>query len=763
MLVILVTAFPYVQTLLYVWGDRRAFPVETGVVSMSTVLIPLAPPSYSPYALVDTWPELVFDQPTEVAFAGADSAYVLERPGRLWLVASGEKQRKRLMLDWSEDVGPISQELGAVGLALHPMFSDASNPVRDVFVWYTSLVDGKCFDKLDRIKLDSGGASVAPGGVSTMIKQLDEDFDHNGGTLKFGVDGFLYISVGDEGNCDCGNHQRIDGDLFSGVLRIDVDSLGGEVSHPPKNTPATGETSGYYIPNDNPFIGGEDALEEFWAIGLRNPFRMSFDPSTGRLFAGDVGAHKFESIVEIKKGSNHRWSIYEGEGEYALREAGIPAQTVGEMTAPLLTYPHTGMNRAVIGGVVYRGRELGGLAGRYIYGDNASGRVWELDLGTLEQSEITTLVARGDDGLVSFAVDPAGEVHVINLGGGGGGRIRKIVWVGDTQDVALPAKLSETGLFQSTASAKPADGSFGYRINREMWYGQKGVNTERFAVKLSHVSWPEFRSGGTWTISGGMAFVKTITVAGRRVETQVLITSGSDSVHGVSYRWNAAQDDADVVVEHVDGVVGQMPWSFSGIDGCATCHNLSVGALRAFNTEQLNDGDQLVELRRAGLFKTRGTLTARNWGYNAPVKAFAELLDIHSRLSERPLVDPDQLDAYPRMLKAQDSGLASEHLRAYLAVNCASCHQPGGGGGASLDARFATPMAVRGLVGTHALRPMDSFRVLADPDAPGSSVMLRRVQATQPGLQMPPIPIGLPPDPDAARLIREWLSEVKAR
>ena len=760
---VVVVLLPYVRTLWYIWGDVREFPVEASGEAASTVRIPIAPPYSSPYALVDAWPGVTFDRPTEVVFAKAGSAYVLERSGKLWLVDSGAVARKRLVHDWSSEVGPISHELGAVGLALHPNFDAQGNATKEAFVWYTSRVGGQWFDNLDRIKLDASGESVEPGGVARMICQLDEDPDHNGGTLKFGADGFLYISVGDEGNCDCGNHQRVDKDLFSGVLRLDVDCLGGDVSHPPKSSPVTGEVKGYFIPSDNPFVGRPGALEEFWAVGLRNPFRMSFDSVSGRLFAGDVGAREFESVVEVKKGSNHRWSIYEGASEYAMRERGIPKQLVGELTAPLLTYPHTGMNRAVIGGVVYRGGELPDLRGLYIYGDNSSGHIWGLDIKTLEQRDLLTLTARGDDGLVSFAVDAAGEVYLVTMGGEGGGRIRRLVEANDSQVVSLPAKLSQTGLFEAVATARPVAASIPYSINREMWYGRSGVRTERFVVKLSHDSSPEFHAAKRWTLSGGMAFVKTVMIGDRRVETQVLVISGLDSVHGVSYRWNSAQDDADIVLDSVEGIVGESVWPYTGSEGCASCHNLSVGALRAFSTEQLNVESQLVDLRRAGLFKTRGALTLRYWGMNGPVNAIGELLDIHAKLHDRPLVNPGKLGEYPRMLQLGEPGTASEHLRAYLAVNCDSCHQQGGVGGASFDARYAVPLEDRELVGADALRPVDGLHVLVDPEVPESSVMLRRVQSTQPGLQMPPIPVGLPPDPEAARLIREWLSEVGKR
>ncbi|MCA9108218.1 MAG: PQQ-dependent sugar dehydrogenase, partial [Planctomycetales bacterium] len=159
---------------------------------------------------------------------------------------------------------------GAVAIALHPEFGHPDSANKDYFyLLYTAKIGQGRFDRLSRFTLRGDKAQDE----LVLIDQVDENMWHNGGGLTFGPDGFLYVGVGDEGTNGDGleNGQRLDRDLFCGVLRIDVDQRGGDVSRPPLRQPESGKTTGYYIPTDNPFVDRPDVLHEFWAHGLRNP------------------------------------------------------------------------------------------------------------------------------------------------------------------------------------------------------------------------------------------------------------------------------------------------------------------------------------------------------------------------------------------------------------------------------------------------------------------------------------------------------------
>ena len=201
---------------------------------------------------------------------------------------------------------------GLLAMAFHPRFGRAESPERGyVYVFYNYIASPTpgpdrppttrpTRNRLARFTVPDGSTVADPNSELVLIDQVDESLWHNGGGLFFHpVDGFLYLSLGDEGG-DYGNTQRIDKDLFSGVIRIDVDCRGGTVSHPPPRQPKTGRTAHYFIPNDNPWVGVPEALEEFWCIGLRSPHRMTYDRSGKRIWLGDVGESSMEEIDLIE-------------------------------------------------------------------------------------------------------------------------------------------------------------------------------------------------------------------------------------------------------------------------------------------------------------------------------------------------------------------------------------------------------------------------------------------------------------------------------
>lgn len=402
--------------------------------------MPLEPPPGSPWAAEEAFPALRFIEPVYLCAPpnGGDWLYVVERPGTIRRFRNNpDADQAEVFLDLTGSVKAGTRaDNGLLCMAFHPEFGQEDSPNRNYFyVYYTTTIGGMDYYRLSRFAVTdqkkvkgSRGKMRGPGFADRMsetilIQQHDDHPIHNGGCLQFGPDGFLYISVGDEGGQGdpYETSQKIKEDLFSGILRIDVDRRGGESSHAPPRQPETGRTAHYYIPNQNPFVGVSGALEEFWAIGFRSPHRMSFDPVTGRLWLGEVGQNRWESIELIHRGSNHQWSYREGFAPYtqSYLEGNRPEPYYGVETWPVYQYPHANENRCIIGGYVYRGERFPTLNGKYVFGDLGSGRVWALSHEDGRATGLDLLVQlphQWRTGPCSFGVDRQGEIYICVLG-----------------------------------------------------------------------------------------------------------------------------------------------------------------------------------------------------------------------------------------------------------------------------------------------------------------------------------------------------------
>ena len=374
------------------------------------------------WALVPVFTEIEMRQPIDLEYApgSASEVYILEREGRLYRHTVGTDE-KTLLLDLADDVRDVGAENGAVGMALHPKFNTPGHVgEHKVFIYHTRMVpgdDGKPTQVNRLVRFDLSGDSVetrTASRVQLIEQQRWADGLHNGGAIEFGDDGFLYLSVG-EGSTRT-SHQQLDQGLLGGVMRLDVDMRGGSVSHPPPRQPVDGETGNYYIPSDNPFVGNDGVLEEFWALGLRNSYRMAFDPETGLLWGGEVGGTLHEEVNIIRAGGNYQYPYIEGVEDMPPER---PAQPHGTEVPPIYHYPHNALDRAIIGGVVYRGERYAELDGQYLFADNYSGRVWTLDAasdGTAEPVEITQAQQLGQLGIAHIAQVPGEHVLFIALG-----------------------------------------------------------------------------------------------------------------------------------------------------------------------------------------------------------------------------------------------------------------------------------------------------------------------------------------------------------
>ncbi len=374
--------------------------------------------THYPYLLRPVVNGLIFPEPTQVIAhpSLADRFYVLGRGGKVYLVRPEGDPVVQTALVVTDPKEEIEGEMGMVGIAMHPsLHSDASRPW--VFLTFTGVVEGRLTNRVVRFDMDPSTGFLEPDSERVLIDQKDEHPMHNGGGLVFGTDGFLYIGVGDGGGpFGTNNAQRIDGGLFSGVLRIDVDCRGG-ISHPIVRQPVAGRTQGYCIPNDNPFVGQSEALEEFWSIGLRNPFRLSLEPTTGEVWVADVGGHRYEEINIVGRGTNHWWRLKEGHAWLREKLRGTVPEH-GVPTEPLYAYPHLNLRTCVIGGTHYYGDKHPELRGGYIFTDCTSGEVFVLRReadGGIRVEPIARVENIAGRGIVS--VDQVGEDIVLTRKG----------------------------------------------------------------------------------------------------------------------------------------------------------------------------------------------------------------------------------------------------------------------------------------------------------------------------------------------------------
>ncbi len=338
-----------------------------------------------------------FARPVAVRDAGDGSGrlFVVEQEGRIVVVEDGTV-RNVPFLDLVSQVESGSNEQGMLGLAFHPDFEENGN----LYVNYTHDPPGSGPDvtRVSRFTVSDGDPNRADSGSEVVLLQFDQDFsNHNGGDLQFGPDGYLYIATGDGGSARDPNARAQDlGSLLGKLLRIDVD--GGEP---------------YAVPADNPFVDHDTARPEIWAYGLRNPWRFSFDRTTGDLFIGDVGQNEIEEIdlqpASSAGGENYGWSCMEGDDTVNFNPCdGNP------LTAPILVYNHQ-LGCSVTGGFRYRGA-IAAMNGLYVFGDFCSGRIWFASESDGEWSA-EEWSATGIS-ISSFGEDEDGELYVTDLSRG---------------------------------------------------------------------------------------------------------------------------------------------------------------------------------------------------------------------------------------------------------------------------------------------------------------------------------------------------------
>ena len=777
-----------------VWALGFLFPV-VGLGQLvreanTSITLPAALPVATGYSTENALNGITFNGPIVVTSVPGETQrlFVAERGGTIQLVDfEGELPEKSLYLNLSSilEVGESLRnngESGLLSLVFHPDFSKNGK----LFVYYSVDVrEGgptRLFQRLHRITISSPQAKVPTIESHTPLLTIrDRAGNHNGGDLHFGPDGYLYLSLGDEGGGNDqfdnsryitqrfdlpGTSNRVMRTGFWGkLLRLDVDGRASSVEPNPhmqdsRVFPSAVHSGTYWIPSDNPFIGisewnGEvidpkDVRTEIWATGLRNPFRWSFDMPTGRAFLLDVGQAAYEEVNLITSGGDYGWSWREGlHGFGSGPSPQNPPVSGFEPVDPIFEYDHSNDwqgNDAVIygfsgtGGVVSRGARLPELHGAYLFADYVSGIIAALrEVDGIWVGERLAM----DDAIADFGIDPRnGDVLFADIVAG---TVKRLVRSG-TSGAAPPDRLSALGVFSDLELLTPESGIVPYEPNVSFWSDH--ADKRRWFALPNLTDTIEYHRDANWKFPAGMVWIKHFDIettrgdptTARKLETRVLVKTDA-AVYGLSYRWRDDQTDADLVGEEgmgesisviEEGKVREQVWRFPGRGECLTCHTPAGGYGLSFNTRQLARSQVYggVEVSQIGALADAGYLDT------VPVS-------------------PESLPGFAPLDDATQS--LEWRARSYLAVNCAQCHQPGGTGIGDWDAWGSIRTEESKMVEGSLMNDLGDLqnRLLARGD-PEHSVILQRLIGAS-GQRMPPLGSN-EIDSGAIELLTEWIS-----
>ena len=676
--------------------------------------------------------------------------FVVERGGNIWtfvnenaskdgLAADGTTQveQAKLFFDLPENVYGLNGEGGLLGVAFDPEFG-LKDDANFIYVHYTTYPQNNVWRF--RIGNSGGGASFTTLSSERIFTTGSGGSNHWGGDLKFGPDGFLYISLGDGGNGYTASDAQKLSWLRGKILRID-----------PRSVP-----TGYAIPADNPFAGGtqcdnlsRQTLEgrtapcpEVFAYGFRNPWRMSFDRETGRLWVGDVGTQK-EEVNLVLAGKNYGWTTCDG-----VIGGGCPPANASAMIAPVAQYRAPGMSQAsVTGGYVYRGTALGtALQGAFIFSDVYVGEIFIIDdpyanvaaapapfavTKTFEHPQANDfqsfpkfrrIAGNSLPFLVSFAEDENGELLAVSFGDGKGQGVFRLAPPGAPVADPIPERLSQTGCVDPNDPKKPAPGVIPYDINAPFW--SDGADKSRF-LAIPDGARITIGPDGDWELPPNSVTMKHFTLGGKLIETRLFVRHLDGGWAGYTYVWNEEQTDA--VKANPAGetrAVGDQVWQYPSRARCMTCHTPEAGGTLGIETRQLNrsilyaatgrQSNQVDTLAHIGMFAT------------APPKA----------------------STLPAFVSPFGTAPLEERARTYLHANCSNCHR----GDRRPTLQFETPLADTGLC---------AEPPLLVPGKPDASRIITLMRSSEPSVRMPKNG-GSVIDEAGVKLVEDWIAAQKS-
>jgi uncharacterized repeat protein (TIGR03806 family) len=759
-------------------APRRPFGLEKRVPWTTSKVIgsPEPPP---PYKTEPAFPKLPkFEEPLDLTYApGTNRLFVAQRWGKIYsFVNKRDVARADLALDFkgAKDSrgNPMKQVIYA--FTCHPKFAQNGY----LYVTWIPNPEKEGLPKGARVsRFTAKGDPPVVDRASEKIIFEWPNGGHNGGCLKFGPDGCLYIVTGDgSGIADEFNIGQDLGSIHAKMLRIDVD-------HPDPG-------KGYSVPKDNPFVNTPGARPEVYAYGLRQLWRFSFERDgqgprdaagnptnvVDRIYGGEVGQDLWEMIYTIKKGGNYGWSVMEGTHPFRPERKKGPTPIL----KPVVEHSHTDF-RSITGGFVYHGSRLPELKLHYLYADFDTGRIWSflpsyaLRKGADGKEEELVLVtehrelARTTFRIVSWGEDAAAELYFLDFTGGG---IHRLVKADKKDESAkFPRKLSETGIFASTKDHKTAPGVIPYSVNGQLWGDH--TTKERFLaipgdgkIGFDEITYPQPSPGAPpgWRFPDGTVLVKTFSIetergnpkSRKRLETRLLHFQkypgtqeyGDQDWRGYTYVWNDEQTDAELLPEggkdqilrvKVGGKVVEQNYRFPSRAECTLCHTMAAKFALGVNTRQMN----------------------RDHAYGGVVANQLATLE-HIGLFTKPLPAPPE--KLPRLADFDDAKHPVEvRARSYLHANCSHCHIKWGGGNAEFKLLATLPLKEMGVVNVppaHGAFGLKDARLVV-PGSPERSVLLHRMAITGLG-RMPHIGSRVV-DERAVGLVRDWIRQLPAQ
>ena len=732
------------------------------------------------------FPGVNFVEPIRIVEHPIDNKLlVVSKNGRGHLITNREGASDKTEFFNIEPVmqgNPSYGEGGISDFVFHPQFG--SNGANGAYVYITywfspdysgtfSDVGKNGYNRLSRFEVINN--RVALDTELVMINQYDRDKFHIAGDMEFGPDGFLYVTVGDESNgaskcCDIrSSTQRLDGGLWSGVLRIDVDNNPSR-SHPirrqplhPAASPQTNGshwpesfTQGYSIPNDNPFLDTNGGLlEEFYSIGLRHPWTLSIDDVTGDVWVADVGHQQREEINLIVNGGNYQWPYKEGTRSGPAPDHKLAA---GIEQGPVWEYDSS-IGESPIGAGVYRGSLYPALTGKYIFTDFVSGKLWTATKTgssyTVEQ--IGNVTGGWSTGINSHLIDSSGRILMAKSAGpqNANGTIDVLVPTGDVVNNEPPASLSQLGAFTDLTNKVPIDGCIPYDLNVPFW-SDGAVKSRWVCVPNdgSHDSAHEkinYSESGIWSFPEGTVFIKHFAMAADTtnatntfdLETRFLVRTANGH-NAYTYRWNSTGTDASLdtgggsvfrFTQRTANGNRSRQWEYPSRTECMICHNQLAGGQLGINTRQLN---KEITYPSSGITANQLNTFNSLSMLNPPINTNAV---IETTLTTTPTADIN--------------APLEDRARSYLDANCGYCHQPGGVR-ANFDARLSTPLSRQGIVNGSLLEHygIDGEAVVV-PGSPAQSILLHRANQTD-NLSMPPLSKSII-DEQGMAILEQWI------
>ncbi len=662
--------------------------------------------------LVPVFTNLQFEAPIEMVQSPKDDSkwYLATRGGLVWRFENDDDvETQAVSLDLRDRVESAreaqSQQWGVTSLTFHPEYPEQPY----LYVAYNGRKDRQSpiISTLGRFETMDGGNTFAADSEVVVFSHLqDVTRFHHMGQIAFSPDGYLYIGFGD---VDGSKGQDLT-DLNGSIIRIDVD----------------GEEP-YGIPADNPLVGVANVREEIYAWGLRNPWRFSFDRETGDLWVGDVGGDNWEEVNLVVKGGNYGWKIAEGN------DCVKPGCDLSGLVPPVVTYDHS-EGSVIIGGFVYRGRDIPGLVGAYVYADTGSSHLWAVFFDADGNAERRRIGRVRSDKPHTFIQGNDGELYVMRSRPDPQSP-RKLVAEGAhiAEGREVPPLLSQTGCVDPADPSAPAAGTIPYRVNSPFW--SDGAEKQRW-MAIPEGTQIATQNDGDFEFPIGTVLVKSFAFEDTPVETRLLVRHRDGGWAGYSYEW--LEDGSDAVLLEsgkTKELFNGQTWMYPNRRQCLTCHTQVAGYALGPELAQLN-GD--FEYPSTG--RTANQLTT--------LQHIGLLVDPEER-------SPDQL---PRLAAVGDSERPIEgRVRSYLHTNCSGCHRPDGPTQALMDLRFFVDVASMNVCN---VAPQLSALGIENPAliAPGSverSIVYQRMNRRGPQ-QMPPLTTFLV-DTVAVEVLERWI------